>query len=74
MTEISHQPAPLGATEWMIETLKRYLIEEPVGTSVSIAFVAAAFTNSVAAFIIAGIVSWFFAKRLSGALLTGDDA
>jgi Na+/H+ antiporter NhaC len=62
--ERSHDHTPLGATDWVVQTLKRYLVREPVGTSVSIAFVAAAFTNSIAAFAIAGVLSWFSAKYL----------
>ena len=60
----SRDHAPLGATDWVVETLKRYLRNEPVGTSIVIAFVAAAFTNSVMAFAIAGLLSWFSAKYL----------
>lgn len=63
-TELSYDPAPLDATAKLLETLKRLLREEPVAMSVALAFVAAAVTNSVAAFAITGVISWLSAKRL----------
>ncbi|MEQ1889785.1 MAG: hypothetical protein ABL951_11505 [Alphaproteobacteria bacterium] len=63
-TELSYNPKPLGVTDKLFETLKRFLREEPVAMSVALAFVAAAFTNSIAAFAITGVLSWFSAKRL----------
>jgi hypothetical protein len=63
-TELPYRDVPLGATDWALATLKRYLREEPVAMPVAIAFFAAALTNSMAAFAIAGVVSWFCAKRL----------
>lgn len=64
MTELPYKDVPFGATDRVFATVKRYLREEPVAMPVAIAFVAAAFTDSIAAFAIAGVFSWFFVKRL----------
>jgi predicted branched-subunit amino acid permease len=54
----------LPPSDRVIETFKRYLRHEPVGTSVAIGLIAAAITDSVAAFIVAGIAAWIVATHL----------
>jgi len=43
----------------------RYLLDEPVAASVAVGVVAAALTNSIAAFVIGAIAAWIVARRVS---------